>query len=470
VSAARLEERPWLLAFVQHRYGKLVVLCAATWLFSLDGGRWPEKCAGLAVVFYLPRLRRWTVSLLGVYLLVVRVPIGWGKLREWAGAHALPFPDDGLRMAALASAGAACIGYAALCARFPKVLKHPVALLLFFVIAGLFCAPALPPMPALYLWAFLFALSPLLWYAGFTLVEVRQRGRSPLWMQLGQWSPLWGTTNVPWPRGDATLNKLEVRDAREAAVWQVKGLKLLVWGLILARAQALFNRVVHGTGWLADRAWLPALKCPTLPAALEALHQGHPVPIGWRWLSLAANFVNALFNIAVVGSVIIAGCRMAGFKALRNMHRPLQAASIADFYNRVFYYFKEMLAAIFFYPTYLRCFKTRPRLRLFFATLMAAGFGNLAYHWLRDLDHMLRLGTWRAAIAFQTYAVYCLILGVSVGLSQMLQRKEPRTGPRLWANRAFVLFFYMLILVFDEPRRDLGVGTYFRYLASLVNT
>jgi hypothetical protein len=469
-ASARLEERPWLLAFCQTPYGKAAILLAATWLFSLDGGQWPEKCLGLALILAVPRWRRWIVSLLGLYLLTSRLPPGWGALQRWASERHLPFAGDAPRVASLVLAGAACVGYAALYARSPRLLKQPVAILLALVTAALFFASALPPAPALYLWAFLFALSPLVWYLSYTLVEVRQRGRSPLWMQLGQYTPLWGTTNVPWPRGDAALNKLEIRDddRRELARWQVKGLKLLVWATLLSRGEALFRRLVHGTGWLADQAWLPALKCPTLAAALESLHQGHPVLLKWRWLALAANFIEALFSIAVQGNVIIAGCRLAGFKALRNTHRPLEATSIADFYNRLFYYFKELLAAVFFYPTYLRCFKARPRLRLFFATLMAAGFGNLAYHWLRDMDQMLSLGVWRAAAAFQTYAVYCLILGVAVGLSQ-LRKKQAHRGLRSFARRGFVLFFYMCILIFDDPRRDLTVWTYFRYLASLVN-
>src|SRR4030095_1930965 len=103
----------------------------------------------------------------------------------------------------------------------------------------------------------------------------------------------------------------------------------------------------------------------------------------------------------------------------RNTYKPYQATSIADFYNRIYYYFKELLVAFFFYPSYLRYFKKHPRLRLFTATLAAAGLGNILFHFLRTEDRILRDGLIKTAVFFTPYVVYGLILGGAIAFSQL---------------------------------------------------
>jgi hypothetical protein len=188
-------------------------------------------------------------------------------------------------------------------------------------------------------------------------------------------------------------------------------------------------------------------------------------------LVLLVNFVWSLFAIAVPGHLMIGVCRMAGYKALRNTYRPLSATTIADFYNRVYFYFKELLAEIFFYPAYLRWFKTRPRLRLFVATLAAAGFGNFVFHYLRDLKFVAELGPWRAALAFRTYLLYSGLLGVAVASSQLMGRARPSRAlspPRRLFAHAHVILFYAVILIFNDPDRNMDLAVYLRYLAHLV--
>ena len=79
---------------------------------------------------------------------------------------------------------------------------------------------------------------------------------------------------------------------------------------------------------------------------------GHSYPWHINWLVLIANFFMRLVWFSVWGHTIIACCRMAGYNALRNTYRPLQSASIAEFWNRFYYYFKELLVDNFF----LSCF------------------------------------------------------------------------------------------------------------------
>ena len=41
-----------------------------------------------------------------------------------------------------------------------------------------------------------------------------------------------------------------------------------------------------------------------------------------------------------------------GSRALRNAHAPLSSRTIAEYWNRYYYDFKELLADMFFYPNF----------------------------------------------------------------------------------------------------------------------
>ena len=120
---------------------------------------------------------------------------------------------------------------------------------------------------------------------------------------------------------------------------------------------------------------------------------------------------------------IVASCRMAGFMALRNRYRPLASRSIAEFWNRYYYYFKELLVDCFFYPTFMRYFKRRGHWRLFAATFAAASFGNAFYHFFSSPHYIEELGFWRALEGFQSYIFYTIVLAVGISISQVRKRK-----------------------------------------------
>jgi D-alanyl-lipoteichoic acid acyltransferase DltB (MBOAT superfamily) len=157
---------------------------------------------------------------------------------------------------------------------------------------------------------------------------------------------------------------------------------------------------------------------------------------------------------------------MAGFNAVRNTRRPLTSRTIAEFYNRVYYYFKELLVTFFFYPTYFRYFKNRPKLRVFAATLAAAGFGNALFHFLRNIEFIMQKGLWHALVDFQVYAIYTLILGVAIAFSQLRSLERHAQGGR-FTGPLCVLIFYCLLMVLDDPRRGWTVRDYFSFMANL---
>jgi hypothetical protein len=128
---------------------------------------------------------------------------------------------------------------------------------------------------------------------------------------------------------------------------------------------------------------------------------------------------------------------------------------------------------LFFYPTFTRYFKRHPRLRLAAATMAAACFGNLLYHFLRDLNYVLDLGLWPAVVGFRVYAVYAFILGAGIAISQLRRRPQVDDRHWLWA-RVFpvvgVVVFYSVLQVFDDSGRAHGIAEHGAFLLHLLPT
>jgi hypothetical protein len=172
-------------------------------------------------------------------------------------------------------------------------------------------------------------------------------------------------------------------------------------------------------------------------------------------------------SISLWGHAMIATCRMAGFRALRNTYAPLSSRTIAEYWNRYYFYFKELLVDMFFYPTFIRCFKKRPRLRIFFATFVAASLGNTLFHLTRSFSSAVYFGAVTMIISFRSFLFYSLVLALGISLSQIRPR-TPR-GSRGWFRERLVapvcvLGFYCFVHVFEVATPAVGL----RYLEFLL--
>jgi hypothetical protein len=344
---------------------------------------------------------------------------------------------------------------------------------LLVLYGGLILVPSVIPfgrLPLALYWSFLVVFGQYLWFLAYSLQDTKGRERS-LPLGLLTFRPFWGSSNVPFPKGEAYLRRIEVKTDRELAVSMLKGIKLMLWATVLIWGLVLFDELVHNIpGPLhAFLRWLPRrVGVPSLDGAIRSCAAGQAIPRWACWAAVVANFSRKMLFITGYGHFIIAVCRFAGFQALRNTRRPLSSTTISEFYNRLYYYFKELLVEMFFFPTYLRCFRDRPRLRIFFATLMAAGFGNILFHYLRDFNFIVVMGPWRALLAFQVYIFYGLLLGTAIGISQIraLGRRVPPRGP--WPVCG-VLGFYCFAMIFDDPNRALTLKNYFDFIINLVH-
>src|SRR5690606_31876708 len=122
---------------------------------------------------------------------------------------------------------------------------------------------------------------------------------------------------------------------------------------------------------------------------------------------------------------------------------------------------------VYFYPTYMRCFKSRPRLRLAFATFMAAGVGNFFLHFLMENHRIAQLGLVEALVRSQTYAFYCTVLAGGIIVSQLRSRRQNADAGwmrgRVLPSFGVALFFCFLSF-FDGPQRNMSLQRHFEFL------
>jgi hypothetical protein len=336
--------------------------------------------------------------------------------------------------------------------RAPVVVQHVV----YACLLGLATSGLLKDYVQVAAWSVLATFSAYFWYLAYALLDQRRREPAPMVLHLATFNPFAWPTLVPMGKGAANWRSLEATTPEELAVTQLKAVKLLVWALLLSGILSVFRWAVY-----------QQFGVPELKVAFDHFLQGKYAPTPYSLISVLASLPERLLLIAIMGHIIIATARLAGFRLLRNTYRPLSSRTIAEFWNRYVYYFKEILVHVYFYPTFLRCFKRHPKLRIAFATFMAAGVGNFLFHFFMQTPSMAKYGLIEAVVRMQTYAFYCLLLSAGIIISQLRAR---RPGPDVgWIRYQFlpslgVLAFFCFLSFFDGPQRHVSLAQHFEFL------
>ena len=231
----------------------------------------------------------------------------------------------------------------------------------------------------------------------------------------------------------------------------------MVWGLCLY----LFNLALANS---LPNEWMD------LDEAIARLIRGDSFSIFKHWAVTIISTTSYSMNIAMWAHFFIGIARLAGYQLPRGSWRPLESRSLAEYFNRFHFYFKELLVELFFVPTFFRFFKTSPRLRVFFATFMAAGVGNALWHYVRDIHLVIQGGFVNSISTFTSYLFYCLALSVAIGISQIRSENQPQRS-EAWLARLkdFVLVwgFVSLLHIFGNGSRVHGFEDRMLFLGSL---
>ncbi len=466
-----MDRNPRALAFVQSRRGAILLhlgflaLLSRCWLPYADLAL---VALALGGCFLFPGRRVQVVGIVGLMSLMARPFSGRDFLELSTGLYAqagLSGVDPRLHMTAIAGlfllVAWSVLG---LQERFRGNRLGRRPLVMQFVVLAALVAMAmylpLSPFASAMLWTFIGVYVSTFWYLGYAFANLKTKDRAPAGLHAGYLRPFWNGEIAPVGKGVAFLRKFEAKDEAALAATRLKAVKLLVWGFILQKVNVRIEML------LAD-----GLGVPDLRDALIAQAEGAAVEPLMGWTILLTHYFTKVLSLAATGHIVVALVRMAGFGIPRNSVRPFASRTLAEFWNRYYYYFKEVLVDFFFFPAFTQFFKKHPRLRVAFATFCAAGVGNALYHFLYVLADIPEYGLLDLLYGFQSYLIYATALALGIIVSQLNKsRPKPEDGfvryevlPRL-----NVTLFFCTLMVFDDLKPGIELSTRFSYLFNLV--
>lgn len=352
--------------------------------------------------------------------------------------------------------------------QLPRVIKKFPLLMLHVLIWIALALSSLPHLRMLTLASF------MAWRLSY-LIASASRGktrRTSIRDHLIYLVPVFGGTNTPYGKGLEYLRRHEATDRESQTRSQLAGIKLLVVAIIWTVALNLTETIAFAR---ADSFFKPWLAEWTLgmPQMVEIMHSESPPSISLAWLSIYLELIRATLILAISGHIIVGCLRLLGFNVFRNTYKPLLAESIVEFWNRFYFYFKELLVDFFFYPTFLRCAWAAPKLRLFFAVFAAAFAGNVYYHILTKPNLVTQMELGLLWVEWGPRLVYCFFLALGIWLSMLRQQMKRESAGRpnmLLRLRAIagVWTFYALIHIWNVKPREMGFAMRFDFLASLI--
>ncbi|MBX3169568.1 MAG: hypothetical protein KF760_19355 [Candidatus Eremiobacteraeota bacterium] len=457
-----------MLAWAQSGAGRLLLLLTFTALFYplytpylLPGRPGPWQIILSAALCSLAGSYRAYMlaltTLAGPLLAPDWYPSGWLKnLAEQQGLppHSL-FP---LQLLAVAYLALMTTAFYRLRRKYPQSWPLPALFLLYAVNLALVLSPLSAGPAGLLLYTGLWAFSAYFWFIAFALRDASSPQASPAWFQLATFHPYFGGSIIPLGLGAAHLRQRQAKDNQSLARCQLKGIKLLLACWVASGLLAALIRL---------RQWA---RLPEFSLILHQYLDGQVFyPRSLCWLSLLEAFPESLMQGFLLGNLLIGAARIGGFQLLQQVYQPWGARSIADYWNRVSYYYKETVLQLFFYPCYLRYFKGWPRLRQAFAIFMAAGVGNLLFHIRLLVPQLLQRGPLETLRGMHTYFCYCLILCAGLYFSQLKssQQRAALTLRQRILTLGSIFLFYSLLGVFDELYSPWGPWARCKFLAYL---
>lgn len=398
-----------------------------------------------------PTRRRWLLALAAVV-------VCFRKAREYIGETVLPVPQDqpGLFLVVAVLLALSWLIYraAASYASLPRRIRAHPQLTLHGLYWGMLVL-LWNTTPQDGRWREVFVAVALIfpfmiWRFGYVLIsgQFGRMGGTRFSDHLLTLWPVYGGTNTPYGNGLGYLSRSEAKNSEQLARAQLAGIKLLLLAVVLRLVKDVFMGCVYGSG----NHWTERLGGLTLaiPRLEQQIAEGGEASAGLGWLAIYCELINQVLRHAIRGHEIIGVLRLFGFNVFRNTYKPLLSESIIEFWNRYYFYFKELIANFFFLPTFSQLgsrLRNWPRLRLFIAVFAAAFIGNTYYHLIHSNEAMVFGAVFDSLYAMRSRIFYCFLLALGISISML--REQGRGGKAPPAGRLHRL------------RRIAGVWTFF---------
>ena len=463
-----MDKNPAAVAFAASRGGATVLWLAFCIVVALSGqvsaANQALAAAAILAVIHLPHWRTEIVTGASLVFFLAR-PF---RIEQWriltddlaAGLPAalpfsLPFAPDGdmLRLAGAALFIVFAGAFLSFARRAPESLaaRRPLLTLLLIWFAVFLSALAAPGggLASAALWTMTGVGISSVWMLAYAAADQKSRVVVPAYARAGMARPFWGGGAEGIGKSWGYLAKFDARTPEALGATRLKAVKLAVWALLLTGAWKAAE--------LVFRDWMGLA---SIDSAVLDHAAGRHAGLIHAWASLVTSYLIDLLIISVWGHFIVATVRMLGWGIPRNTRAPLASRTLAEFWNRYFFYFKEMLVDFFFYPAFVRWFKKSPKLRIAFATFCAAGAGNLLFHVMRETHVFASVSPMDGLAQFQSALFYSLALATGLIISQWRGVKlSPDMGFWRWhvLPRVNVFMFFCFLKIFDDLS---GNGTF----------
>lgn len=295
----------------------------------------------------------------------------------------------------------------------------------------------------LYLWSLVLFLAIVVWNLGY-LSNEREVPRLSDFKNL---LPFWrftGTTSAPVHRGRADLDFSFVKSVTGRAELRLNAIKLLYWCLFLRLLGYVVSDLVLGTNLVVSSE--RSLNIVNIFNVPYQVTERLDLSVWELWLSLLSNsLIFLLVNVSSLVGIMISIARFTGFKFYRNTYRPLDSNSFHDFFNRVFFYYNEILINFFFYPiwAFFRGKIVHKKFRLFSATFLTVFVGGAVVHFVRNFPAVVRLDLGALGLMFLSRFPYFFLLGLFAGLSVAFESR--RKVARYKVLQYFRVFLYFCL-------------------------
>jgi len=463
-----LDKNPSIIELVQNPLGRFCFFVCSVLIFSIESNNLVQSILLMGMSFtyaYTSRYKEQLLLLFTQCLGIYRIAFAPNDLHDDIAKVMVQEHFSGLAAWELALlAYGVYVLLAWLCLVYVRhrphslVARRPITLLLTgaFTLLFLSTGEVVDGAGRVLLWSFLIIYCAYIWFFAYALLDQTSKARSSDCLQLGTLHPFWGSTALPYGKGAALLRKTQAASDRELAVTQIKGFKLLVWAVLLL-----------GLDTALKFAFENHLHLHSIEFEIDAYLAHTPGTRVRHWLSLVWSQIDFVLWFAMWGNIVVATARFAGFRLPQSTWRPFEARTLIEYFNRIVYYFKELMVDMFFTPTFLSVFKRHPRLRMFFATFMAAGVGNAAYHFFRDISLAADVGLIAFFLSFTSYAFYCIVLACAIGLSQVRASKGYRPSASLIGRmQSFICVwgFVTILQIFGDETRSHTLDDRLHYL------
>ena len=195
---------------------------------------------------------------------------------------------------------------------------------------------------------------------------------------------------------------------------------------------------------------------------------GHEVSTLSVLLTSLLDLVSVVLVFAGIAHFKVGIWRICGYHIQPYFNKPWLATNLMHFWTRFAYYYREFLVRVFYYPVFFRYFRKHPDLRIFMASMAAAGLGNLISHLVEsNLASGMVLESATGVLVTWPY-FFLLGLGISVSLIFMRRRRHRRkawTLDRWFAVDLLAAYvtiqYFALIHIFMRPSEASSVEDLF---------